>query len=547
MNIPLSEYPRPQLQRESYESLNGCWEYEIIGRTSAKGMITVPFPPESRESGVSHIITPSETLIYRRHVDFKQPFDQGEDTLILHFDAVDYEAIVIVDGKEEMHHYGGYLPFEIKLRKSSFDLEVIVKDPTDTEEIERGKQKLKHGGIWYTPISGIWQSVWLEKVGKGYIENIKLEPDLSGFHITAKTESKDLILKLDGNEYALNGNERAFIPISSPHLWTPDDPYLYHFTLETENDSVKSYVGLRTFGVDDDGMLLNGKRIYHHGILDQGYYEAGIYTPSSYSDMEKDLLFIKSLGFNAVRKHIKIEPLRWYYYADSIGLLVWQDMINGGGDYRTLTVKAPLVIGSFLNDSRDYKAFARRDEMMMRSWEANAVSTIRHLYNSTSIALWTIFNEGWGQFDSARIKEELESIDSSRPYDAASGWHDQGLMPFRSEHVYFRRYRFRKDKKGRIVILSEFGGYGLKLDEHSLSGKTFVYKKLRTREELTSEIERLYEEEIIPAKKKGLAASIYTQLSDVEGEVNGLITFDRKEVKVIPERIRELSERLISS
>ncbi len=547
MNTPLNEYPRPQLERESYESLNGCWEYEIIGEKTMKGIINVPFPPESRKSGVQHIIKPDDTLIYRRNVEFKGDFNPDIDTLILHFDAVDYEAIVMVDGKEEAHHYGGYLPFEIKLRKPSFSLEVIVKDPTDTEEIERGKQKLRHGGIWYTPISGIWQSVWIEKVSEGYIERIKLEPELNGFYITAKTESHDISLKLDGNEYALTGNKREFINIHSPHLWSPDDPYLYHFTLETENDTVRSYVGLRTFGIDERGMLLNGNPIYHHGILDQGYFEDGIYTPSSYNEMENDLLYIKSLGFNAIRKHIKIEPLRWYYYADTIGLLVWQDMINGGGNYKALTVKTPLVIGSFLNDRRNHKAFSRSSALMMRRWEDNAESTIRHLYNSTSIALWTIFNEGWGQFDSERIKKKLESIDSSRPYDADSGWHDQGLPPFKSEHVYFRKYRFRKDRKGRVVILSEFGGYGLKIDAHSPDGKTFVYKRLRTKEELTAEIERLYEEEIIPAKKKGLAASIYTQLSDVEEEVNGLITADRKEIKIIPQRIRKLSEKLINA
>ena len=302
-------------------------------------------------------------------------------------------------------------------------------------------------------------------------------------------------------------------------------------------------IGVGPDGKGNNVLLLNGKPYYHHGLLDQGYYKGGFYTPSDDSDFVNDISTMKAMGFNTLRKHIKVEPLRWYYHCDTLGMLVWQDMVSGGGHYRPSVITAPLVFGSHLKDDR-YDKFAREDEQARKVWEQEAYDTVRTLYNCTCVCMWVPFNEGWGQFDSVRICENIRRIDDSRTIDHASGWQDQGYGDFRSLHVYFRPYRFRRDSKGRAVILTEFGGYGM--DTNTTSKKTFIYRRFRTKDELTRAIVRLYEKQIIPARKKGLAASIYTQVSDVEQEVNGLLSYDRKQVKVDVKEIARMSGDLMS-
>ena len=569
MNVPLSDYPRPQLKRNSYFCLNGKWALKFIsdGKEAKEYSITVPYSPESTLSGVGRTLQAHETMCYSRHIEFPEEVDFSKEKLILHFGAVDYRTLIRINGKQVMEHIGGYLPFEIDLSSvgvfsSSFDLDVFVQDPGDTKEISRGKQSSEPGGIWYPKTSGIWQTVWMEKVPKTYIRSIQLKPTLKGFSIEVFSNTgKQIPVELSfcdiTGSFNFKTNELFTIEIPNAHLWTPEDPFLYNFKLtlnsndaeySKDNDVVYSYVGLRTFGVGKDKkgnnvLYLNGEPYFYHGLLDQGYYKDSYYTPKSDEDFINDIVFAKSLGFNTLRKHIKIEPLRWYYHCDRLGVLVWQDMVSGGGKYKFGTITLPLVFGSHLKDNQ-YEKFARTNAKEREVWEKEAYDTVLHLFNVVSIAMWVPFNEGWGQFDSKRIAENIEKIDSSRTIDHASGWQDQGVGDFKSLHVYFKPYRFHKDKKGRCVILSEFGGYGY--DTNTTAKKSFIYKKLKTKEELTRAIVKLYEKQIIPAKQKGLAAAIYTQLSDVEQETNGLITYDRKEVKVLSPAILEMSKQLIS-
>ena len=570
MNLPLSEYPRPQMKRDSYLCLNGQWNLQFIsdgissgnsGEKEAKTYsILVPYSPECVYSGVQRTLQAHETMKYSRHVTFSEPVDFKKEKLLLHFGAVDYRALVYINGKQVFEHIGGYLPFELEVSSCDFDLDVLVQDPSDTKEISRGKQSSEPGGIWYPQTSGIWQTVWMEKVPLSYIKSYKIVPDLQGFYLTVLMNDDTACpcsLKLLGKEYKFQAGTTFRVNIPKAHCWTPEDPYLYVFDLtakggtsaeETYEDKIQGYVGLRTFGVGKDKnsnkvLLLNGKPYFHHGLLDQGYYKGGFYTPKSDEDFINDIQTMKALGFNTLRKHIKIEPLRWYYHCDRLGMLVWQDMVSGGGKYKASTVTAPLFFGSHLKDNQ-YEKFARLDEKERQVWEQEAYGTVEHLFNVVSLAMWVPFNEGWGQFDSARIVQNIKALDNSRTIDHASGWQDQGIGDFKSLHVYFRPYRFHKDRLGRCVILTEFGGYGY--DTNTTKKKSFIYKKLSSKLELTQAIVKLYEKQIIPAKRKGLAAAIYTQVSDVEQETNGLLTYDRKELKVLLKPILEVSKKLLS-
>ena len=552
--IPFPEYPRPQLERkENWMVLNGLWDLKVLSKENEvikEGKILVPFSPEAERSGFNHITAPDETLIYTTHISLPFSFDKEKERIFLHFGAIDYEAKVYVDGEEVGDHKGGYLPFSIEIERTEFDLEVRVTDPSDTKEQERGKQKIKRGGIWYTPQSGIWQTVWAEKTPKEYIKSIKITPDLNGFSIIVDKEGDgECTLTLNDKSYSLSGSGETRIDISSPHLWSPEDPYLYYFSLSFSSDTVYSYVGLRTFRVGEDEkgvkrLMLNDRPYFHHGLLDQGYWDGGLYTPLSDESMVDDIKLIKSMGFNTLRKHIKVEPLRWYWHCDRLGVLVWQDMVNGGGKYLFGVISAPLILGSHLKDNH-YSLLRRKDKEMRDEFENNLYRMIDHLYNVTSIAMWVPFNEAWGQFDSVRIGRKVEEIDRTRTVDYASGWLDQGEGSFKSLHVYFRPYKFKPDKKKRCVILTEFGGYGREIKGHRYGDDTFQYKGFNSEKELTDAVIEMYRRDIIPAKKVGLAAAIYTQLSDVEDELNGLITYDRKVIKMDKERILELSRELL--
>ena len=333
-----------------------------------------------------------------------------------------------------------------------------------------------------------------------------------------------------------DGCGSALLPPEALYLWTPETPALYDVSITLGEDHVQSYFAMRTVGTGRDAaghpcLLLNGRPYFHHGVLDQGYWPDGLYTAPSDEALIYDIQLMKRLGFNMLRKHIKIEPMRWYYHCDRLGMLVWQDMPNGGGKYDLLAISAPLITRRHKKDN-DYKRFARTDAAGRAEYYAGLDEMVRQLYNCPSVVMWVPFNEGWGQFDAAEAVRRIRALDQTRTIDHASGWHDQGAGDVQSLHVYFYQYRFRPDKRGRAVVLSEFGGYNLPLAGHTWNDANFGYRGYKTPEALEAAYRKLYETQIIPAKEKGLAACVYTQLSDVEDEVNGLVTYDRRAVKL---------------
>ncbi len=554
-SIPLPEYPRPQLVRDSYICLNGEWNYSIGSDASLPeaypGKITVPFSPESPLSGCNRKSKPYETLFYKRSFQLTEDF--MKDRLIINFGAVDFSADVYVNEKFAGSHEGGYTAFSFDItdfvRIGENEIIVAVRDESDTSYHSRGKQKEKRGGIWYTSQSGIWQTVWLESVPSDYISSLLIVPDIDRktVSITVRSKSDDeCIIEFNGQSFLALTNKPFDLLVENFIVWTPETPRLYEFSVTLGKDRVESYFAMRSFSVGSDEkgiprLILNGIPYFHNGLLDQGYFGYGLYTPESDEMMISDIARAKEMGFNMLRKHIKIEPMRWYYHCDRLGMLVWQDMINGGRQYNPLVISTPLITKIHFKDSR-YSWFAREDKEGREEYYRELSEMINQLINVPSIAMWVPFNEGWGQFDAAKAVELIRSIDKTRTIDHASGWHDQGVSDVKSWHVYFTKYKFRPDKKGRAVVLSEFGGYNLRIEGHSFTERDFGYKHLKSPEELKRALSKLYKEEIHPAIEKGLAAAVYTQLADVEDEVNGLITHDRCVMKLPAEEIRRIVE-----
>lgn len=555
-NIPLAEYPRPQLVRNSYFSLNGEWELEISNDSSIpkrfSDRIIVPFSPESPLSGAKRGPKANEFLFYKKLFSLSTEFMR--ERLIIHFGAVDFSVELFINGHNIGSHFGGYTAFSFDITNfvSIGENEIILKvnDPSDTSYHSRGKQKEKRGGIWYTSQSGIWQSVWLESVPRDYISSLLIVPSVerSTVSITVNSES-DLKCRIhfNGNTYHATTNEPYTLTLENFVAWTPETPKLYEFSVSLENDDhVSSYFAMRDFSVGKDEkdiprLMLNGRPYFHNGLLDQGYFGYGLYTPESDEMMISDITRAKEMGFNMLRKHIKIEPMRWYYHCDRLGVLVWQDMINGGGKYDPFVISSPLITKKHFKDNR-YSWFSRSEEEGRKEYYRELEEMIRQLINVPSIAMWVPFNEGWGQFDAAKAVDLIRSIDNTRTIDHASGWHDQGISDVKSLHVYFTKYKFSPDKKGRAVVLSEFGGYNHRIEGHSFTSKNFGYKHLKTPDDLKKALTRLYSEEIFPAIEKGLSAAVYTQLADVEDEVNGLITHDRAMLKLPADVIRDIVE-----
>ena len=560
----LPEYPRPQFQRKSFAILNGAWEYAITSVSAQippdrfDGTILVPFSPESELSGVKHTLKLTESLWYRRYLEAPPGFDSNAEDLILHFGAVDQFAEVRLNGMTLATHAGGYLPFSAVLTDTLMpgganELLVRVRDETDTGCWSRGKQSSAPGGIWYTPQSGIWQTVWLERVSKRRIEDLRITPlyDSAEVEIVLTTNCGGAgTILFAGKEYPFADGQPVRLDMTGFTPWCPENPKLYEISFVMERDQVESYFAMRKCSVEQDAagvprLFLNNEPYFHSGVLDQGYWPDGLYTAPSDEAMVYDISLMKSMGFNMLRKHIKIEPLRWYYHCDRLGMLVWQDMVNGGGVYRKDVISLPLVFGNSHSDG-DYAYFAREEVRGREAYARELRQTVRLLYNSPCVVMWVPFNEGWGQFDANKAVSEIRALDKTRTIDHASGWHDQGGGDVKSLHVYFKPYRFRRDAKGRAVVLSEFGGYSLHLAEHSFSEKEFGYKRCKTAEALMRDVEALYQREVLPARWQGLSASVYTQLSDVEQETNGLVTYDRAIVKFDEARMRAINERLIS-
>ncbi|GAA0843265.1 glycoside hydrolase family 2 protein [Streptosporangium amethystogenes subsp. fukuiense] len=563
----LPEYPRPQLVRDSYLNLNGRWRYAVSpAEPEARddydgydGDIVVPFSPEAPLSGVGRQLLPGQTLWYRRALILPDHFAVPGGRVLLHFGAVDQTCRVLLNGVEVGAHTGGYLPFACDitdaLREGPNTLVVAVRDDSDTGHHSRGKQKLRRGGIWYTAQSGIWQTVWAECVPAVHVERLTLVPhlDASCVEVTVHAASGRAAVEIlaDG-EVVASAEADAGVPVRIPipdvRPWSPEDPYLYDVSVRLGADSVRGYVGVRSFGVgcDADGvprLLLNGRPYFHAGVLDQGYWPDGLYTPPSDEAMVCDIETMKRLGFNMLRKHIKIEPMRWYHHCDRLGMLVWQDMVNGGGHYHPLVITAPVLTPLRLDDRR-HRWFGRGDAEGRERFAAELRETVELLRNVVSLAVWVPFNEGWGQFDAAGAARELAELDPTRTVDHASGWHDQGAGDLRSLHVYFRRFRPPAGRDGRALVLSEYGGYSLRVEGHTFNDREFGYRRCGTAAQLGGAFARLHYRQIVPAVPRGLSATVYTQLSDVEDELNGLLTYDREVLKLPAELVRTVNGRL---
>ena len=560
----LQEYPRPLLKRDSYVNLNGYWEYAVTKQFKRPekydGRILVPFSPESVLSGVGRQLQPDEYLWYRiqdgRFSPDWEKLDQGM-RLILHFGAVDQSCRVYVNGREAAKHTGGYLPFSADiteyLGKASNEILAAVKDLSDTSYHAKGKQKLKKGGMFYTAQSGIWQTVWMEYVPGCYITELAAEPDLNRKLVRICVRSAlDLPVKIQvcapaicqqGQEKECaegsgTSNQYIEIPISEVRPWTCGEPWLYEYIVTMGEDRAESYFALRTFTVEPDEagiprICMNGEVQFQNGVLDQGYWPDGLYTAPSDEAMIFDIREMKKLGFNMIRKHIKIEPQRWYYHCDRLGMVVWQDMVNGGTCYRHwfVTYAATLISWRKWNMADIYPRLLSRTHKEGRlEFVREMKETIRLLKGHPSIAVWVIFNEGWGQFQTKDMTRIARECDGTRLIDQASGWFDQKGGDLQSIHNYFFKLEFTAEKE-RATVLSEFGGYSLRVEQHSASRKLYGYGTHKTMESLNA----AYKKQMQKVKEQipnGLCASVYTQLSDVEEEMNGIFTYDREVCKL---------------
>ena len=541
-DIPWDRYPRPQLVRADWLCLNGTWTLSWAGRETN---ICVPFCPESLLSGVEVPPAIGEQMTYRR--SFRIPDSWRGRRVLLHFGAVGRECRVFVNDTEVARHDSGYLSFSADitdaLRPGDNELAVTAVNDLD-RRFPWGKQSGKRGGMWYTPVSGIWQTVWIEPVPEHYIHALRIETDAEGCTVRCDGACEGTLL-FEGSEIALR-NGFARIDVPSPELWSPEHPKLYRFALCSGEDAVESYFALRTLRIETvDGLprlCLNGEPYFFNGLLDQGYWSDGLYTPASPDAYAEDILAMKSLGFNTLRKHIKVEPEQFYYDCDRLGMVVFQDMVNNSGYHYVRDTVLPT-----LHFQR------RRDTYYNRSAEARAIftrtmhETVEQLRNHPCICYWTIFNEGWGQFCADEQYELLRAQDPTRFIDSTSGWFHQTKSDVDSIHCYFDPQHLGK-RPDRPQVISEFGGYVWKLPEHSFNReKTYGYKKFDSCEAFTADLLRLYREEILPLIPRGLCAAIYTQVSDVEDETNGLLTFDRAVCKLESETFRPLMDELCAA
>ena len=565
------DYPRPQLKRDSYISLCGVWQLSVkkykvkvkqysrfagIAREyqtddfeqTELGGIMVPYPPESRISGIERPLGENETYLYTRQFTLTEEFIN--DKVLIHFGAVDTNTVVMVNGRLAGVHRGGYLPFSFDITEliaaGENTITVEVEDTLDIE-LAYGKQRKDRGGMWYTPISGIWQPVWLESVPENYIESIRLTPSLEDIAIEVKggAEEKTVIISTE-NGYITKvfSGENVTIPIENPQHWSPEKPYLYNFEIISGKDRVQSYFALRTVSIEDvkgqKYICLNGKPYFFHGLLDQGYFADGIYTPFTPAGFVWDIVEMKKLGFNTLRKHIKIEPDLFYYYCDKYGMMVFQDMMNAGKYNYIIDTVLP-TIG--MKKGVTHKPSPRRKEFFEK--ECRILTDI--LYNHPSVVYYTIFNEGWGQYDADRIYKELKEYDPTRIWDATSGWFIEKDSDVDSHHIYFRKIKI-KARPSRPLILSEFGGFSWKVPDHSFNlDEEYGYKKFKSGEELTKGLCDMYYGDIVPAIRHGLNGAILTQVSDVEDETNGIATYDRQVIKTDEKSMQDMANKLFET
>ena len=581
-------HPRPLLRRPTILLLNGWWDFEAGTDGQPPRSIRVPFPPEAALSGIGEHFPEGTPLIYRRQVSLPETLTRAlaqGGRLLLHIDAADQTCRVLANEKEIGSHTGGYEHCTFDLTQAltpqqaagdePLPLRIEVRDDLRDLSQPYGKQVLKRGGMWYTPFSGLWQSVWLEAVPAVYAEEITIRTDLEKacIRIRLNTEAEGTPLSACGHVtvasphgaavYAIRDGEVTVRP-DEPRLWSPEDPFLYRIQVrfdppagpETAGnaaaDTFESYFALRQIGRVRDGnrerLTLNGKPYFFHGLLDQGYYSDGLCTPADSLCYDEDIRAMKALGFNLLRKHIRIEPDTFYEACDRLGMIVCQDMVNNGR-YSFFTDTALPTAGiQRLPDKNRH-----RDPAVRQNFEKTMRGCVRQLGSFPCILFWTVFNEGWGQFESDRMSRLLRSLDPdpSRIIDAASGWFRSAAGDVESLHIYFRPVVMKESffRSGRPVILSEFGGIVYREEEHCYNpDKTYGYGTAKTRREYAQRVLELYEQQILPAVREGLSAAVYTQVSDVEDEINGILTFDRRVNKLgdpeTAQAMRDLSRRL---
>lgn len=598
----LNEYPRPQMVRLKpsgrYQILNGWWDYAIVDSRkvpdSWDGKILVPFSPETGLSFVGRQLQPDQFLWYERHVDI----EMKDQRLLLHFGAVDQNCVVYINGCHIKEHDGGYLPFSVEITDHIHEgdnvITLCVQDVSDTGYAARGKQKLNRGGMFYTAQSGIWQTVWMEWVPEEYIEQVHITPvyDDSVFDVEilvngsglardrgyigylalreflsirlyeplmhADPRGEGACLYCNGGRKILRelrsevefkeageGHRSVTMRIHVPERrsWTPDTPWLYGLEIMTDYDHLACYTAMRCLTIEEDEagiprICLNHETCFMDGVLDQGYWPESLLTPPSDAAMIYDINGLKGMNFNMMRIHCKLQPERFYYHCDRLGMLVWQDMVNGGSTYNLVRLcYLPTFFPHLFGIRGDtgtwnHRRTGRSSSFGRHIWQEETAETIRLLYNHPSIVCWVLFNEGWGQFDAASACETVKKLDPARLVEGASGWFDQKCGDLVSEHNYFRRLRVRRDKKGRAFAISEYGGFSLPLDGHTFLDKVYGYGLMKNRDQLVSKFTETRRIIKNLAEHEGLSAAVYTQVSDIEDEVNGIFTWDREICKV---------------
>lgn len=594
---PLPEYPRPQFAREQWMNLNGLWEYALTPKTAAKpasfdGHILVPFAVESALSGVGKIVTPADRIWYRRTV--RIPENWGDCRVLLHFGAVDYECVLWVNGAIVGSHTGGSDPFSFDiseyLKQGENELLLAVTDPTDTGEQPRGKQQLNQQGIWYTPVSGIWQTVWLEPVPKDhYLAELRIVPDVDGQSVrvtpllNAAVQRDDLAVRvtasLDGRSAGntiIRVNREGVLKLSEIKLWSPESPNLYDLQAELVTvkppqdrskpqgraalpafgrqelaayataevtsgplDKVKSYFGLRslTLGPGPKSqqlhLRLNDAPIFQHGPLDQGWWPDGLLTPPSDEAMVWELKWLKDAGFNMLRKHIKIEPARYYYHCDRLGIMIWQDMPSGFN----------LALRAHREDAGEPVRLSTSREQH----ELELRRMINRLQHHPSIVMWVIHNEGWGQYESASLALWVKSIDPTRWVNANSGWRDENVGDIYDIHTYQEIPLAPMQKQDRAVVIGEYGGVGWPIQGFlwDTQKRNWGYQTYQNQDDYIAALRKKMEALIPMRNDLGLSAAVYTQTTDVEGEVNGFLTYDRKKAKISTAELAEINRKLV--
>ena len=574
--LPLPEYPRPLLDRADWLNLNGPWQYAVIESdaddlaeqalpTEFKGEIIVPFAIETPASGVQRAFTPEQTLVYRRHIEL--PADWAGQQVALNFEAVDHECVIFLDGKIVGRHTGGYLPFSIVLPAGTTggELVVAVRDPSDTGGQPYGKQALKPNAIWYTATSGIWGTVWAEPLPANPIDRVLAEalPGLDGFTITvdsAEPAGFEVEIELaPGRHLTAAGTTGSplQVRVPEPRLWSPAEPHRYRLVVRSGQDRVESWAALRRVEIgpipgarrrERDAVLLNGEPVFLNTPLDQGYWPETGMTPPTDGALVFDLEAMRELGFNGVRKHIKVESRRFYDHADRLGMLVVQDFVNGGRPRVTIAEsRIVIALDAHRGDTsrRAHAKAGRRNARNRIEYEYFVAELIEHLRGHPSVVCWVIFNEAWGQYDTDRIEAWVRRLDPTRLIDAASGWYDQGGGDFRSRHRYVLPLMRPPRRDRRPYFISEFGGYNLALDNPD--GTQFGYRFHTDAAALDKALAKLYRRQLIPLVRHGLRGAVYTQLSDIEIETNGLYSYDRQTRKVDAAALRVLNARLYAA